>query len=100
MLKSGVGSATARAVGYAIATGCVAMFAYALTIVVRAVASGSDRGVWLWAGVWAGIPLVATVALTVYVWRSPHPGGYALVGVACVIGTFSCMMAIFPLAVI
>ena len=88
MMKSGARSVTARAVGYAIAAACVALFVYMLTIVALAVATSSDRGIWIWAAAWAGVPLVATSALTVCVWRQPHTGGYALVGVASLISSF------------
>lgn len=67
MMRSSVGSAAARAVGYLIAGACVALFIYMLTIVLLAAASSSDGGVWLWAAAWAGVPLIATVGLTVYV---------------------------------
>lgn len=100
MMRSGVSSMVARAVGYSIAAACVALFGYMLFIVFRAAASSSDGGVWLWVTAWAGIPLIATVALTVYVWRQPHTGGYALVGAASLVGSFFCVMAIFPFAVI
>lgn len=100
MMRSGVSSAAARAVGYVIAGACVALFIYMLTIVLLAAASSSDGAIWLWAAAWAGIPLIATVGLTVYVWRSPHAGGYALVGVASLISSFFCLMALFPFVAI
>lgn len=68
-MRSGVSSMGARAVGYSIAAGCVALFGY-----------------------------MATIALTVYIWRQPHTGGYALLGVASLISSFFWMMAILPFA--
>ncbi|MEP1124487.1 MAG: hypothetical protein ABJH68_11415 [Ilumatobacter sp.] len=90
---------SARAVGYSITAGRVTLFGFMLIVVIRLAASSSSAGIWLWAAAWAGIPLMATIALTVYIWRQPHTGGYALLGVASLIGSFFCMMAVLPFAV-
>ena len=92
-MRSGVSSMGARAVGYSISAGCVALFGYMLILVIGLAASSSDRGIWLWVAAWAGIPLIATIALTAYIWRQPHPGGYALLGVASLVSSFFCMVA-------
>jgi hypothetical protein len=70
------------------------MFAWMLFYVVRIAVRTHDAQVRVWMGGVAVVALALVVISTVYARRSAHSGGYAMVGLAAMAGTFVCFIGL------
>ena len=94
MLRSGAPSAGRRFVLHAVAVGTLALFAWMLFYVVRIAVRADDARVRVWMGGVAVVALALVGVSAVYVRRSPHSGGYAIVSLAAMAATFVCFIGL------
>jgi hypothetical protein len=99
VLRSGAASPNVRCLGHTFAVGCAVLFGYTSIVAVVVAFDAESLGLAAWV-LGAAMTCISLIALaTVYVIRRPYTGGYALVGLACLVATVIVWASLVPVLV-